>query len=127
MNSDGDITIIPVISGSLWWVVAAVLGGGGAVLAASTTAWIASLGTALMYTGISMGISGVTNMLFPQQQPDFGASQGVSDMDSRENYSFSGIQNVSRSGVAVPLIYGEVFTGSIVVSSGTDTAPVFKD
>ena len=127
MNSDGDITIIPVISGSLWWVVAAVLGGGGAVLAASTTTWIATLGTALMYTGISMGISGVTNMLFPQQQPNFGDSMGVSDMDSRENYSFSGIQNVSRSGVAVPLIYGEVFTGSIVVSSGTDTAPVFKD
>ena len=74
-----------------------------------------------------MAIQGVTNMLFPQQQPNVGdMSSGLSETDTRVNYSFSGIQNVSRSGVCVPLIYGEVFCGSIVVSSGTDTAPVFR-
>ena len=74
-----------------------------------------------------MAINGVTNMLFPQQQPNVGdVSSGLSETDTRVNYSFSGIQNVSRSGVCVPLIYGEVFCGSIVVSSGTDTAPVFR-
>ena len=75
-----------------------------------------------------MAVSGVTNMLFPQQQPTVGdVPQGLSETDARVNYSFNGIQNVSRSGVCIPLIFGEVFTGSIVVSSGTDTAPVFKD
>ena len=62
----------------------------------------------------------------PQQQPSVGdVPQGLSETDARVNYSFNGIQNVSRSGICIPLIFGEVFTGSIVVSSGTDTAPVY--
>ena len=73
-----------------------------------------------------MAISGVSNMLFPQQQPSVGdVPQGLSETDARVNYSFNGIQNVSRSGICIPLIFGEVFTGSIVVSSGTDSAPVY--
>ena len=57
----------------------------------------------------------------------FHTISGLSETDTRVNYSFNGIQNVSRSGVCIPLIYGEVFCGSIVVSSGTDTAPVFAN
>ena len=101
--------------------------GGGAAAAAASVAIVATLGSVLLSTGISMAVSGVTNMLFPPQQPSIGdTTAGLSETDSRVNFSFSGIQNVSRSGVCIPLIYGEVFTGSIVVSSGTDTAPVFK-
>ena len=96
--------------------------------AASSIAIVASLGTALLTTGVSMAVTGVTNMLFPQQQPTVGdVPSGLSETDARVNYSFNGIQNVSRSGVCIPLIFGEVFCGSIVVSSGTDTAPVFKE
>ena len=128
MDSEGDITIIPVVSGAVWWFVAPILIGGGAAIAAgaAATSIAFAIGTALIGTGIGMAIQGVTNMLFPQQQPDIG-DIGIGETDTRMNYSFSGIQNVSRSGVCIPLIYGEVFTGSIVVSSGTDTAPVFKD
>ena len=127
MDSEGDITIIPVVSGALLWFIAAAaaIGGGAAVAAIGTSVAIA-IGSALISVGISMAVQGVTNMLFPQQQPDIG-DIGIGETDTRMNYSFSGIQNVSRSGVCIPLIYGEVFTGSIVVSSGTDTAPVFKD
>ena len=38
----------------------------------------------------------------------------------------SGIQNVSNAGVPIPIIYGLVFTGSIIISSGVDTAQVKK-
>ena len=127
INSEGEIRMIPIVSGAWFWIAAAFIGGGAAA-AASSIAIVATLGSVLLSTGISMAISGVTNMLFPQQQPTVGdVPQGLSETDTRVNYSFSGIQNVSRSGVCIPLIYGEVFTGSIVVSSGTDTAPVFKD
>jgi len=124
MDSEGDITIIPVVSGAIIWLIAAAatIGGGAAVAAIGTSVAIA-IGSALISVGISMAIQGVTNMLFPQQQPDIG-DIGIGETDTRMNYSFNGIQNVSRSGVCIPLIYGEVFTGSIVVSSGTDTAPV---
>ena len=130
INSEGDITITPIVSGSIWWWVAPVLIGGGAAVTAIATAGtvLATIGAALTTIGVSMAIQGVTNMLFPQQQPEVGnVNSGLSETDARVNYSFNGIQNVSRSGVCIPLIYGEVFTGSIVVSSGTDTAPVFRD
>ena len=125
INSEGEIRMIPIVSGAWFWIAAAFIGGGAAA-AASSIAIVATLGSVLLTTGISMAVSGVTNMLFPQQQPTVGdVPNGLSETDSRVNYSFNGIQNVSRSGVCIPLIYGEVFTGSIVVSSGTDTAPVY--
>ena len=127
VHSEGDIRIIPVVSGAWFWVAAAFFGAGAAATAIGGAVFVA-IGSVLTAIGTSMAISGVTNMLFPQQQPNVGdVGSGLSETDSRVNYSFSGIQNVSRSGVCIPLIYGEVFTGSIVVSSGTDTAPVFKD
>ena len=127
VHSEGEIRMIPIVSGA-WFFLAAAFIGAGAAAAASSIAIVATLGTALLTTGVSMAVTGVTNMLFPQQQPTVGdAPSGLSETDARVNYSFNGIQNVSRSGVCIPLIYGEVFTGSIVVSSGTDTAPVFKD
>ena len=127
VNSEGEIRIIPVVSGAWFWVAAAFFGAGAAATAIGGAVF-AAIGGILTAIGTSMAISGVTNMLFPQQQPNVGdVESGLSETDARVNYSFSGIQNVSRSGVCIPLIYGEVFTGSIVVSSGTDTAPVFKD
>jgi predicted phage tail protein len=127
VQSEGEIRIIPVVSGAWFWVAAAFFGAGAAATAIGGAVF-AAIGSVLTAIGTSMAISGVTNMLFPQQQPNIGdVNTGLSETDARVNYSFNGIQNVSRSGVCIPLIYGEVFTGSIVVSSGTDTAPVFKD
>ena len=124
IHSEGEIRMIPLVSGAWFWVAAAFFGAGAAATAIGGAVFVA-IGSALTAIGTSMAIGGVTNMLFPQQQPNVGdVSSGLSETDSRVNYSFSGIQNVSRSGVCIPLIYGEVFTGSIVVSSGTDTAPV---
>ena len=127
VKSEGEIRMIPIVSGAIIFLAALALGAGAAVTAvAGTSVILATIGAALTTVGVSMGIQGVTNMLFPQQQPNVGdVASGLSETDSRVNFSFSGIQNVSRSGVCIPLIYGEVFTGSIVVSSGTDTAPVF--
>ncbi len=34
---------------------------------------------------------------------------------------FNGVQNTIRAGVAIPVVYGEIFTGSLVVSGGIDT------
>ena len=129
VHGEGEIRMIPIVSGAWFWMAAAFLGGGAAVSAvAGASAVLATIGATLTSVGISTAIGGVTNMLFPQQQPSVGdISSGLSETDSRVNYSFSGIQNVSRAGVCIPLIYGEVFTGSIVISSGTDTAPVYKD
>ena len=129
VHGKGEIRMIPIVSGAWFWMAAALLGGGAAVSAVAGAGTIlATIGATLTSIGVSTAIGGVTNMLFPQQQPSIGdISSGLSETDSRVNYSFSGIQNVSRAGVCIPLIYGEVFTGSIVISSGTDTAPVYRN
>ena len=46
------------------------------------------------------------------------------DSDPRKNYSFSGIQNTSRAGVPVPVIFGEVVVGSVVISAAIDVDQV---
>ena len=58
------------------------------------------------------------------------SSIGDTDPNIRGSYNFSGIQNVSTSGVPVPILYGYVFSGSILISAGVDTAqivPVLTD
>ena len=46
---------------------------------------------------------------------------GIESADGVDSYNFSGISNVSRAGIAIPCIFGEVFVGSINVSNGIDT------
>lgn len=79
--------------------------------------------------GASLAIGGVSQLLSPVPRiAGPGAStlgNGKSDNnDPRKNYSFSGIQNVSRQGVPVPAGYGEMIVGSIVISAGIDVDQV---
>ena len=75
---------------------------------------------ALGLIGASLVLSGVSGMLFPMpKQPEF-SSEG----DPRISFSFSGTQQTSRAGTPVPLVYGEIFTGSVVISGGIDTEQV---
>ena len=76
----------------------------------------------------SVAIEGVTSLLTPTPSvPTSSASDAFSQNDPQmqaSNFAFSGIANVSRSGVAVPIIYGERFVGSVIVSNGVDTVQV---
>ena len=134
MTGQGDIQIIPIATGSVPAVVSVVTGiFSGAAAAASAVASVAGtiltssvVTTALTTIGTSLVIGGITDLLSPQNPvPDVSS---VSDIDPaiRGSYSFSGIQNVSNSGVPIPIIYGLVFSGSIIISSGTDSTQVVK-
>ena len=52
----------------------------------------------------------------------------VSQIDPaiRASYSFSGIQNVSNAGVPIPILYGLVYSGSVIISAGSDSAQLVK-
>ena len=131
-NGQEDIKIIPVVEGS---------GGFGKALAGVALIGfaIATGGTSLMFgaggfsatAGSSIGMSviagnlglgltilGVAQMLTPVQ------TISESEQDPRVSFNFSGIQNTSRAGVAVPLIYGTTLTGSIVVSANLENEQV---
>ena len=70
--------------------------------------------------GASLVLGGVSQMLFPlPKMPQFSSEQ-----DPRLSFSFGGVQQTSRAGTPVPLVYGEIFTGSVVISGGIDTEQV---
>ena len=59
-------------------------------------------------------------MLFPLPEPQ----RFNSEEDPRLSFSFSGVQNTSRAGTPVPVVYGEIFTGSVVISAAVDNNQV---
>ena len=70
--------------------------------------------------GIALTLMGVSEMLTPLPQPrDFNSEE-----DPQLSFSFSGVQNTSRAGTPVPIVYGEIFTGSVVISAAIDTNQV---
>lgn len=124
-----DISIVPVISGAGGGVGKALLGvaligfslvtGGGfaALTAGGLTGTIAPIAFNL---GVSLTLMGVSEMLFPLPKPQ----EFNNEEDPRISFSFSGVQNTSRAGTSHPIVYGEIVTGSVVISAGIDTNQV---
>ena len=115
---------------------AAVLGiagaGGGAATAAGFTLGIAAANLAAT-VGVALILGGVSQLISPTPQlGTIGPLGGVggtgrrqtstegTEFDPQESYSFSGIQNTSKQGVPVPVVYGETIVGSVVISAGID-------
>lgn len=118
------IRIIPAVAGakSGWataligvaLIAAAVMSGGTSL--GATTLWgsttVASLAGSI---GVSLALAGAAQLLAPKppHQPGSDARD-----DQRQSYVFSGPVNTSQQGVGVPIIYGEMIVGSVVVSTG---------
>ena len=130
-----SISIVPVITGAGGnfgkIVLGAMLIGGAFAFGGLTFAggFGKSLAAASGYTNAAFGIgsalvlSGVSDILFPLPKiPDFSNEE-----DPRISFSFSGIQNTSRAGTSIPLCYGEIVTGSVVISAGIDTHQVVAE
>ena len=137
IQSDKDIQIIPIASGAILKGVIAGIGaiaGGSAVSAAGGifatslfgTTLGGILGTGLTAIGTNLLVNEATNLLMPRQDIPSGVmADSFSQNDPTfQSFGFGSIQNVARAGVPVPIIYGEVFTGSVVISSGIDTVQV---
>ena len=131
-----EIKIVPVVTGSIGGFKRILAGialisiavfnpAAGLGLGQGTSAFLfgtsggAALAAAAGNLGIYLALSGAAQMLSPVPTPP-----GVSDEPQSQNFSFSGIQNTSRAGVAIPVIYGEIFSGSLVVSAGIDTVQI---
>ena len=80
----------------------------------------AFLNKSIAYVGGYLLLSGVSEMLFPMPQPP----SFESEENPRLSFSFGGTQQTGRAGTPVPLVYGEIFTGSVVISGGIDTEQV---
>ena len=134
-----DIHIVPVIAGAGRglgkillgaaliagaFFVPASLGGGLKLSAGIKTGFgFAKAGTlakSMVYLGASLVLSGVSEMLFPLPKP----KEFNSEEDPRISFNFGGTQNTGRAGTPVPVVYGEIITGSVVISGAIDTEQV---
>ena len=126
MSGENDIRIIPVATGSGFLVpfIAPVFGG---AISSGLSGLVGGgiLGSIVGAVGTSLIIDGVTSMLAPQPPTMSPSGMDATDPASlASNYSFSGITNISKSGVPINLIYGETIVGSVTVSNGIDTVQV---
>ena len=145
MSASGDIQIIPVAVGAknVFKAVGRAIGAVGRTVSSVVSTAVnfvadnaLSIGATLLTGGIggvlgslgtSLIIDGVTSLLGGGKQATSVSSVGDTDPAMRGSYNFNGIQNISSSGVPVPILYGLVFSGSIIVSSSVDTAQIVKE
>ena len=128
-----DIHFVPVISGARGFgriLLGAVLIGAAFLVPGSPLVFGKGFGASLAGAGfgfkaaIGIGgalvLSGVSDLLFPLPDlPDFSSEE-----DPRLSFSFSGTQNTARAGTPVPIVYGEIMTGSVTISTSLDTQQV---
>jgi len=124
------IRIIPVIAGAggaaakigigIALIAAAIITGGiaSAGVALGGFMGIGTVGTIVVGIGASLVLGGVAQLISPTPKISSGED---STNDPRKSYSFSGIQNVARQGVPVPIVYGEMIVGSVTISAGINT------
>lgn len=119
-----EISIAPVIAGAGTVgriILGAVLIGLSFIPGLQAAAIFGSkltVGAALLSLGGGLVLGGLAQLLTPVPTVQ------KSDQDPRKTYNFSGIQQTSRQGTPVPVIYGKTLVGSIVISAGVDTVQV---
>lgn len=69
--------------------------------------------------GLSMMVSGIAQMLSPQPK-----AQGFESIDRKPSFIFTGAVNAATQGNAVPLVYGRMRVGSVVVSAGVEAIDI---
>lgn len=116
-TGNDDIRIAPIIggrkSGGIFQVVVGVVMIVAGFFTGGTT-W-AAYGPSLMIAGAAMALSGAIMILSPQAKSQSAEDNRPGAMAS---YNFNGPVNTQAQGKPVPLLYGEMITGSAVISGG---------
>ena len=132
LAADDVVKVIPVVSGAGGRGIGSILlgaalvaiaitvpgsagltAGGFSATAAGTATAGAGFVAAVGNLGLALTLGGIAQMITPvPKQPEFG------EADPRGGFAFSGLENVSQEGVPVPVVYGEMIVGSVVLSTG---------
>ena len=110
-----DIRIAPVMQGSKrGGVLQTILGVVLIVVGVIMNIPAPGSGAPVIGMGISMALGGVIQMLSPQQ----GGLSSKDSPASSASYNFNGPLNVEAQGNPEPLLLGEAWCGSVVISGG---------
>lgn len=119
LHGGETIHLIPVVGGSggqVQFVIGAVLAVVGYAL--SWTGVGAVVGT----IGVGLMASGVASMLTKTPSPNDSNRQD--EVEKKQSTAFSNLQNLVAQGRPVPLAYGKILVGSLVIGKGLETLTV---
>jgi predicted phage tail protein len=126
-----EFHIIPVVAGAdkagglgkivlgvvLVAAAVALSGPGGLGAAAFSIGSYAVTYGSIAGVGVALTLAGVASLLTPTfKTPDIGQTE-----DQKPSYLFNGPVNVANQGNPIPLVYGRIRCGSVVVSTGITT------
>lgn len=132
VGAGGNRGLLTVVLGAALIAGAVVSGGASLGLAGFASNAVVGVSSASFITtgavaavagniGLALVLGGVAQMISPTPEIPQGPD---TVQDPRKSFSFSGIQNTSRGGTPVPIVYGKTLTGSVVISAGVDTEQV---
>ena len=112
------------------------IGGAGAVTGATGFTLGAAASSAIGFIGASLILSGTAQLLSPQpaELPGLTGATGARSnsfnpvnndpADNRSSYIYNGAVNLTAQGNPVPICYGRMRVGSVVVSAGVSTTDI---
>lgn len=113
---DGDeLHVMPVVGGSgggVQFVIGAVL-----AVVGYAFSWT-GIGAVIGTIGVGLMASGVATMMTKTPSPD---SPERNETEKKQSTAFSNLQNLVAQGRPVPLAYGRILTGSLVIGRGVET------
>ena len=108
------VALIAVAVAATWY--AGGIGGAGAAALLGTSEAVGALAfNAAVGLGLSLTLTGVSMLLSPQPK-----SRTNNETEQERSYLFGGAQNTTEQGVAVPLVFGRIRTGSVVISASLE-------
>jgi len=112
------------------------IGGAGAITGATGFTLGAAASSAIGFIGASLILSGTAQLLSPQpaELPGLTVATGArgnsfdpvnnDPADNRSSYIYNGAVNLTAQGNPVPICYGRMRVGSVVVSAGVSTTDI---
>jgi predicted phage tail protein len=119
-SSIGKIAVGIVIIGAAI-LLSPVTGGASLAVGLATVSEIGVTYGAIAMIGVSMVLAGVGGLLAHQ---DTTAATDNAKSDDRPSFFFNGTTNNTQAGGPVPLVYGTMLTGSVVVSTSLQVTDI---
>ena len=117
LKDDATVHFTPVLKGSKKAGLFQTIVGAVMVVVGVFTSWAG--GPALITAGIGLMAGGVAQML--TKMPSMSTGK---DADKKQSTSFSNLSNMAAQGRPMPLAYGRIRVGSLIISQGVETMDI---
>jgi len=117
LKDDSTVHFTPVLKGSKKAGLFQTIVGAVMVVVGAFTSWAG--GAALIAGGIGLIAGGVAQML--TKMPSMSTGK---DAERKQSTSFSNLSNMAAQGRPMPLAYGRIRVGSLIISQGVETMDI---